>query len=1335
LEPPSTWTQVALVTRSVRPEAAGFGVPPIAPTSRQLPVGVSPAQEQLLFLEDLQPGLAIYNLPIAARLQGRLDVAALESAFSEIVRRHEVLRTNYEMGDGGYVQVVAQPGPVFLGLEDLRSVPAAARDGAVRERIAAEVTRPFDLQADLKIRGLLLRTADEVHVLVTTMHRIASDHSSVAIFGSELAALYESFVRGVAPTLAPLALQYADFTAWQQDFLTSSTVGVQLEYWAEQLSGELPVLDVPADRPRSRARTFASGTVAVDLSDELVSGIWAGAQAAGVTPCMFMLAAYVATLARWSGQDDLVVGTALANRRAETMPMVGPLDDTLALRVRVDPDAPFTNVLGDVKHVTLGAIAHRDVPFTRVVERVRPRRDLTRAPIFQTMFGYAKETAPLFALDRLVVDRLDVDAGAIELDLSVRVVERATGTTALFEYSADLFDAGTVERLAASWGSLLEAVVADASVPVAHLPLMNDDDRRTLIADFGRSQVDVLGGLPPERCTIHGLVSATVESSPDRVAVRMGVDILTYQELDDGANRLARHLHGLGVGPGALVGVSVERSVTMVVALLGIMKAGAAYLPLDPGFPTERLEFMVEDANVQVVLTSEAAALRFPGTTVVDIVSDWPEIERQPATACGECGGGLAYVIYTSGSTGTPKGVEIEHRNAVNFLLSMLGEPGLVASDVVLGLATLSFDISVLEVFLPLVVGAEVVIASREDAMDGERLAALIRNSAATVVQGTPTTFMLLFDAGWQGDSALTVLCGGDAMSIDLARRLLASCGTVWNVFGPTETTVWSTVFHVTEDHTHGTTIPIGRPIAGVVCRVVDSAGGPVPIGVPGELVIGGEGVARGYLRRPELTAERFPVDPYAPHRRVYRTNDLVRWRPDGALEYMGRLDHQLKIRGHRIEPGEIEAALRGHPLVRDAVVVARGKDHTAQLVAYIIATDPSDLPTVTVLRRWLERRLPEYMIPSCFVPIDSFPMTPSRKIDRKALPQPRVVLPDEEAIAPRDDLEATLGTIWADVLGRPSVGVNQNFFDLGGYSLLATRVFALIEERTGHRLPMSALFDAPTIAELADAIRSEGWRSEWTSLVPIQRSGTELPFFYVAPYEISVLQFAHLGEALLPDRPLYGFQPQGLDGRMPTHETIEETAAHYISEMKSVQPHGPYAIGGHCSGSWVAFEMARQLEDAGDELAAVVLVDQGPPGAGQPRNKLCAYLLNRIRFHLRDGRFRQALMWKLRIAVGRHLVRRIGPPTARHVEQVRAAQREAFRRYTGNGRQLHHDLVLVRSAETLALADKSWFLQWADRTEGSLRTESVPGTHHNLLERQHVGMLAATVRAALKQD
>jgi thioesterase domain-containing protein len=361
--------------------------------------------------------------------------------------------------------------------------------------------------------------------------------------------------------------------------------------------------------------------------------------------------------------------------------------------------------------------------------------------------------------------------------------------------------------------------------------------------------------------------------------------------------------------------------------------------------------------------------------------------------------------------------------------------------------------------------------------------------------------------------------------------------------------------------------------------------------------------------------------------------------------------------------------------------------------------------------------------------------MTPSRKIDRKALPQPQVLLPEEGAIAPRDDLEATLGTIWAEVLGRPSVGVNQNFFDLGGYSLLATRVFALIEERTGHRLPISALFDAPSVAELAAAIRSEGWRSEWTSLVPIQRSGAEAPFFYVAPYEISVLQFAHLGEALLPDRPLYGFQPQGLDGRLPTHETIEEMAAHYITELKSVQPHGPYAIGGHCSGSWVAFEMARQLEDAGDELVAVVVVDQGPPGAAQPLHRLCAHLVNRMRSYLRDGRFRHALMWKLRTAVGRHLVRRVGSPTARHVEEVRAVHREAHRQYTGNGRRLHHDLVLIRSAETLAQADKSWFVQWADRTEGSFRTESVPGTHDNLLERQYVETLAARVRAALMRD
>jgi amino acid adenylation domain-containing protein len=1307
---------------------------PIPVVSRANRLQASPGQERLLFLDEFEPGLAIYNLPTAMQLDGPLDYGALESALTEHVRRHESLRTNFELVDGVYMQVIAPPRPVYLDYEDLRGPTEEEIEVDAARRLRDEASRPFDLRNGLKIRVLVLHIADARHIMLTTMHHIASDGWSTIRSSGELAALYQASVAGEAPSLAPLPIQYADYAAWQRQQLASPRLHDQLSYWTEQLAGELPVLALPTDRPRPPRRSYRSESLAFVVPDQLVAELRAFSRGEGATLFMTLLASYAAILSRYTGQSDVVVGTATANRdRPETVDLVGYFVNTLALRFEVDQQASFRALVEQARRVALDANTNQDLPFDRIVEAIKPPRDLSRSPIFQTML----------ILHNIVIDEavdpesplraMRIDSGALDLDLAVELSESRSGVTGEARFNTDLFDAETIERFVGHWVSLLQAIVNDGDVAVGAIALLDAGERDQLLVGWNATGI----AFPAAGSRVHELFSTQAAASPDSVAVAFGDDLMTYRELDERSSRLATHLRRVGVTTEMCVGVAVGRSCAMVTALLGVMKAGAAYLPLDLDYPSDRLAFMVTDADVEVVVTSHGEfghQFDTSGLRIVDLAAVASVIDAEDMISSDTPGGELAYVIYTSGSTGVPKGVEITHASVVNLLLSTAVEPGIDHTDVMLAVTTLSFDISVLELFLPLICGARVVIASRDDARDVGPLASLIESSGATVMQATPTTWSMLLRAGWPGCPMLKVLCGGEALTRDLADQLAARCGSVWNMFGPTETTIWSTVFRVFPFDVGP--VPIGRPLANTICRVLDSAGGLVPVGVPGELLIGGAGVARGYRNRPELTAERFVADPSSSGVRLYRTGDLVRWRRDGLLEFLGRIDHQVKVRGHRIELGEIESALRSHPCVSDALVIAQDDGTSSRLIAYVASPDGPSAFTMSEMRSALKPRLPDYMIPAGLVVLETLPLTPNRKIDRKALPSAdssvvahRRSLGDA-AVAPRDSLERMLVGLWEQILNRGGVGVYDDFFDLGGYSLLATRLFAMIEDMTGMRIPLSALFEAPTIAHLAVVLRAGGWHSNWSSLVPIQPAGPRRPFFYVTPFLISVLQLANLAKQLGEDQPLYGLQPQGLDGDLPAHQSVAEMAAHYIAEMKSLQPHGPYALGGHCAGAWVAFEMVRQLEAAGEVVAAAVLVDQGPPGVEYPVMTPWRYVARRTRFYFRDGRLRHALAWKIRIGTGRFLLRRAGTPTVRVVEEVREIHRQAHSSYRGG--LVSSDLVLLRSEETLALDDKEWFLRWEELTSGALSDDTINGTHANMLEEPYVRDLAAKVRAIL---
>jgi amino acid adenylation domain-containing protein len=818
------------------------------------------------------------------------------------------------------------------------------------------------------------------------------------------------------------------------------------------------------------------------------------------------------------------------------------------------------------------------------------RLDFGGSPSFGTAVERARraiddsEPAPL----PQVVLSLDVqpEADVRRHDLWLAAERRRDGFTLLLDYDADLYEPDSARRLLAHVQTLLESGASDPSAPLAELPLLSKEERSLVCDEWNATR------RPFPRSCVDLLVAEQAGCSPDAVAVECDGRSLTFAELERRASCLARHLRGLGVRPDVLVGVALERSVELLVGLLGILKAGGAYVPIDPAYPVERQAYMLEDADVRVMVTQDRLLERVPSGAAhrVCLDRDWEEIERasEPEEGIERGPEQLAYVIYTSGSTGRPKGVEIPHRALANFLSSMRERPGLGADDVLVAVTTLSFDIAALELFLPLIVGGRIVIAPQGTAGDPRLLAELLAASSATVMQATPTTWRMLLDSGWRGRPGFKALCGGEALPMALAQELLACGIELWNMYGPTETTIWSSVCPLRPAEP----VTIGRPIGNTTLYILDSRLQPLPVGVAGELHIGGEGVARGYRKRPELTAERFLANPFGTGR-IYKTGDLARYRRDGTVEYLGRLDHQVKVRGFRIELGEIETLLLRHPAVAEAVCVARDDGAGPELAAYIV---PSGIPVVSArLRSYLSDHLPAYMVPRAVVSLPSFPLTPNGKIDRKALPAPpRERMTDDEAVLPRTPLEHRLARIWERVLGVKPIGVTDNFFDLGTTSLVAAQLFAQIEHELGGTLPLGAVFRAPTIEALAALIETPEAAARWTSLVPIQPRGTRPPIFCVHGGAGTILHLEPLARLIGDDRPFYGLQSRGLYGGVAPLRTVEAMASHYLAELREVQPHGPYHFAGYCFGALVAFEMAQRMLAEG-ETVVLLATFNGP--------------------------------------------------------------------------------------------------------------------------------------------
>ena len=1228
--------------------------------AEQYTAPLSWTQLGLWLVHQAAPESAAYHVAFTARIASAVDLGALRAALQALVDRHAILRTTYATTTAGPHQVVTGYQEVDFECVDV----AGITDDDLWRALRADYERPFDLGRGSMMRARLFTRSPESHVLLLAWPHIAVDGWSTWILLDEFRTLYEAHATGGAATLPRPASQYADFARWQANLLENREGDRLWSYWQERLAGAQP-LNLPLDRPHARASLPSGRTLMWHVGAKLVERLKVLASAERASLFVVLLAVFKTLLYRYTSQSDLLIGTPTFGRsRPEFHGLVGDLVNTVPLRTDLSGAPTFRELISRVRETTLGALEHADYPFALLVKQLGLRREPGRAPLFDVLFNFqtpqrSNDLLELFlpsdppaavVTAGLRLEPYPMPQQEGQFDLSLELVELDGRLSGSFKYRSDLFESSTIERMAGHWNQLIEAVIANPDAQISALPLLSVVERRQLLEEWNATAEPVAGSL-----TLHGQCEARAVETPDAVAVVDAKETLTYRELDRLAVNVAGHLRQHGVGAGARVGVAVERSARMVAALLGILKSGASYVPLDPSYPRERVTSMVEDSGAVAVLTERAVVaddvaenasagllyledcLKPPDAVVEDAL---PPVD--PETA--------AYVIYTSGSTGRPKGVVIPHRAAASMLHAFRARFDMTAADRWVSLTTLSFDISVLEIFGPLSCGASVFVASSADVADGARLAGVWDGWRPTFLQATPSTWRMVLEAGWAGSVEVTILSGGEPLPTDLAARLRSRCRRLFNVYGPTEATIWATAADVAGPPAP---ITIGKPLANVRAYVLDSHGEPVPVGLPGEICIGGAGVAIGYHARPELTAERFVPDPFAstPGERMYRTGDLGRWRADGELECLGRLDYQVKVRGHRIELGEIENALERHPAVGQAVVVTQGPSTTdRQLVAYIV---PQGEISAGDLRRFLRDSLPEYMIPSFVELLDQLPLTLNGKVDRNRLP-PVTVDAARTVVEPRTDLEASLVKLWEEMLDIHPISVMDNFFDLGGHSLLATRMCAHLAEQTGRPIHVAALFQAPTIADLAEKLGTDAGEGD-RLLVPLRTHGTGTPFFCVPGVGDNPFIFADLARHLAADRPVYSFrfpdEPRNAGTNM--RRLLANVARRLVAEMRVVQPAGPYLLGGYCLGGLIAFEMAQQLRDAGDSVAALTIFEMFLPGAVRLPNPR-----DRVAYHLRYFR---SLGWRDRLGfVARHgrqrltrLGRRVSPQLGHVMAQL----------------------------------------------------------------------------------
>ncbi len=1166
------------------------------------PVALSYAQGSLWFLEEFSGGFGAYNVPVLLRLRGALDGSLLRTSLLGVISRHESLRTRFNSSGGVPVQVIDAEGRLAWAEDDLTGLHAEAL-----RRAEEEACRPFDLVAGPLVRATLYRLSSDEHLLCIVIHHIVFDGWSVGILLRELAACYEG------QPLSSLPIQYADYAVWQRSLFQGEALARSLAYWKERLQGPLPVLELATDHARPAAQTFRGGQVCRRMGRDLTDLLRTFSQRESVTLFVTLLSGWAALLHRYTGQEDIITGSAIAGRtRAELEGLIGFFVNTLALRLDLSGDPGFRTLLRRMQQLALEVYEHQETPFETLVAAVQPERGLSRSPLFQVMFVFHNTPAPMIQFSGVEGCVEEIHNGGAKFDLTFAITDSPEGFWLALEYNADLFEASTVERMLDHYETFLAGATAQPEERISALPLLTATERKLILDDWNATTRPY-----PRTSTLGVLFAEQASLTPDNVAVEFEGTRVTYRELNGRANRLAHYLQGLGVGSEVMVGLCAERSLEMVVATLGIIKAGGAYVPLDPEYPSPRLSYMIEDTRAPVVLVQRKLLDRLPPSDARYVcLDDESEYSRFPDAEpeSGAMAESLAYVMYTSGSTGQPKGVCIPHRAVARLVLNtdylQLGPNDRVAQA-----ANTAFDAATFEIWGPLLTGGCIVVMPRSVSLDAREMAAFFRAERITAIFLTTALFNQVAQQAPDAFATLRcVLFGGEQVDPRWVRAILqgGSPERLLHVYGPTETTTFATWHRVEEVHEEAKTVPIGRPISNTTLYVLDRALQPVPAGVPGELYIGGDGLARGYLHSPEMTAARFVPAPFAEAggARLYKTGDRVRYLAGGSIEFMGRIDFQVKMRGFRIELGEIETILSRHESVAEALVLMReDAPGDKRLVAYVVPRAGARIDAAS-LRAFVRGQLPDYMTPSAFVALDAFPLTPNGKVDRRALPAP-----EREAFAatagamvePRTDVERAVADIWREALKIDRLCIHDNFFDLGGHSLLATQVISKTNDAFSVAVPLRALFETQTVCGLAERISAllaakrgvaddVAARSGDPCIVVLQSEGTKTPFFCATGAGAVAGYYGTIASCFAGDRPFCGIQDPRLDEEYESFPAIEDLARRFIEAIRTVQAKGPYLLGGWSFGGIVAVEMAQQLRQQGEEVAFLGLIDTGAP-------------------------------------------------------------------------------------------------------------------------------------------
>ena len=1338
------------------------GIPALAEGE---PAVLSPAQQRLWFLAQLEGESATYNMPAALRLKGELDEAALRSSLRALTRRQASLRQSFPV-EAGQARLHERAPWDPLELVELQHLAPEAQGAEVERLARAHAQAPFDLAAGPLFKVGLLRLSALEHVLLLNLHHSIGDGWSIGVLVREWAALYRAACTGEAAALAPLPIAYRDVAAWQQRWSTSEAAAQQLAWWVEQLRGAPALLELSTDFARPAQQSYRGTSFTRTIDPALSQAVERLARAQGATVFMTLLGALQLVLHRHSGQSDICVGTPVANRgHAQTEHLVGLFVNTLVMRSRLDAQASFSALLAQVRHTALGAYARQELPFERVVEALSPERSLAHAPLFQVMFVLQNNDSADFELDGLTLRPVAQTSTTAKFDLLLSAQQTPDGILCHWEFATDLFTADRIERLARHFEQVLDVVTRAPQTPLHAIDILTPEDKAQLLA-WNDTEAEY-----PQDQTVVELFEAQVDQTPEATAVVFEGQALSYAELDKQANQVAHALIEQGIQPDTLVGLCVPRSLEMVVGLLGILKAGGAYVPLDPDYPQDRLAFMVQDSSAPVVLSHSAVLDRLPPSQATVLQLDQPALwagqpDTRPARQASPHD--LAYVIYTSGSTGRPKGCLMTHTNISRLFSATDDWFHFGPADSWTLFHSYAFDFSVWEIWGALAHGGRLVVVPYLVSRSPDLFRQLLLDEQVTVLNQTPSAFLQLI----QADAACAserfalkwVIFGGEALEPATLRPWFERHGDVQpqlvNMYGITETTVHVTYHPLERDSTARGANVIGRAIPDLRLYLLGRHRQPVPPGVEGELHVAGAGLARGYLNRPELTAEKFITrEVLGRVERLYRTGDLARWLPDGNLEYLGRLDHQIKLRGFRIELGEIESALSAHEAVSAAAVVVREREGSKALAGYVVLR--AAVVEVSELKSWLKARLPEYMVPASLTVLEALPLTPNGKVDRRALPEPEQ-LGTSRSLPPRDTTELHLLQLWQSVLGVTDAGIHDSFFDLGGHSLLAMRLMSLIEQHFGIRLPVALLFQHPSVAALADALRQAHAApdtSAWSHVVPIHTGGEGDPLYLLPGAAGSVLYLQPLAAALGRERPLYALQTPGLHGEADTPSSVEALAALHIAAIRQRQPHGPYHLAGHSSGGRVAFEMARQLEQAGETVARLAILDTDAPLSRAPRGELPetdeGWLDQLVQV------FEQLGGVDLQIGAGE--LAALGTTEAAYARVLQALQRhdlvftsgdtvQSLRywvqvyRATVSGHSAYQTrqpircpIQLLRASEHQApqpdhpdaapawLAGPDW--GWAELTQAGVQVRMVPGSHITMMTRPHVQVLARVLQ------